>query len=54
MSQNDVKTIRDPRTDDDGEEMYERPEIIDYGTLTELTLSGNGGPMSDSLLSSAS
>jgi hypothetical protein len=37
----------------DTEDVYERPEIIDYGTLTQLTLSGLG-PQTDSLLSSGS
>jgi hypothetical protein len=34
-------------------EEYERPEIIDYGTLSELTLSGIA-PLSDSLLGGGS
>jgi hypothetical protein len=34
-------------------EAYERPEIIDYGTLSELTLSGLG-PQTDSLLGAGS
>jgi hypothetical protein len=33
-------------------EEYQRPEIIDYGTLSELTLSGLG-PQTDSLLGGA-
>jgi len=34
-------------------EAYERPEIIDYGTLSELTLSGLG-PQTDSLMGAGS
>ena len=34
-------------------EAYERPEVIDYGTLSELTLSGLG-PQTDSLLGAGS
>lgn len=42
MSQDDDKTAREPGTDRDSEETYERPQVTDYGILTELTLSGHG------------
>lgn len=38
---------------DDPEERYERPQVIDYGTLTELTLSGHA-VMSDGLMTAGS
>jgi hypothetical protein len=34
-------------------DVYEPPQIIDYGTLSELTLSGVG-PLTDSLLGAGS
>jgi hypothetical protein len=51
----DETTIGDQarKPDDRGPDAYERPEIIDYGTLTELTL-GGAGPASDTLLSASS
>ncbi len=53
VSQDDDKTTRKVGTDDNGQETYERPEVIDYGILTELTLSGHGS-MSDGLMAGGS
>jgi hypothetical protein len=53
----DETTIGDQARKPDGRDRepdaYTRPEIIDYGTLTELTL-GGAGPASDTLLSASS
>lgn len=50
---------REARTHDDRlapdqpvEESYESPEIVDYGTLAELTLSGSA-PLTDSFMGAA-
>jgi hypothetical protein len=51
----DEPTTGDQARKPDGRERdaYARPEIVDYGTLTELTL-GGAGPQSDTLLSASS
>lgn len=51
----DETTVGDQarKPDGRGPDVYERPEVVDYGTLTELTL-GGAGPTSDTLLSASS
>ena len=47
MRHDDSKSIdRSDRQEDLPSERYEQPEITDYGTLTELTLSG-AQPLAD-------
>ena len=42
-----------PKPEDDPIEPYERPQVVDYGTLSELTLSGLN-PQTDSMLGAGS
>jgi hypothetical protein len=49
---NDTGAVR-RETPEEPVDVYERPEVIDYGTLAELTLSGLG-PQTDSLIGAGS
>jgi hypothetical protein len=53
MSNDKETVLARSETQDEPVEAYERPEIIDYGTLSDLTLSGMG-PQTDSLLGAGS
>jgi hypothetical protein len=53
VSKYENQPMREQATDNDREETYERPEIIDYGALTELTLSGNNS-LSDGFMTGGS
>jgi len=53
MSHDNEKGLAPSEAQERPADAYERPEIIDYGTLSELTLSGMG-PQSDSLLGAGS
>jgi hypothetical protein len=53
MSDHDETGSVRPKAPEEPSDVYERPEIIDYGTLSELTLSGLG-PQTDSLLGAGS
>ena len=53
MSHDNETGLARSETQQEPVEAYERPEIIDYGTLSELTLSGMG-PQTDSLLGAGS
>ena len=53
MSHDNETRLAQSETKEEPLEAYERPEIIDYGTLSELTLSGMG-PQTDSLLGAGS
>lgn len=45
-------TSDQPSSDQPSSDRYEVPEIVDYGTLSELTLSGQA-PLTDSFMGSA-
>jgi hypothetical protein len=50
----DNKPITEPvEPEEEPVESYERPELVDYGTLAELTMSGLT-PLTDSLLGGGS
>ena len=53
MSHDNETGLAPSETQEQPVEAYERPEIIDYGALSELTLSGMG-PQTDSLLGAGS
>ena len=53
MSHDNEKAAAPSEAHEEPIEEYERPEIVDYGTLSELTLSGLG-PQTDSLLGAGS
>ena len=53
MSHDNETGAAPPNPQQEPDEQYERPEITDYGTLSELTLSGLA-PLSDSLMGAGS